>query len=228
MQVKKGVFAKDRKEFGLPLPPCMKAKEVEQIFRTDNLPPVTRGSSLGRFVLDSLMDAAKSIRDDYFVKNDELKLRLDKRIDETLIAPLKRVQRFVQEEPNDESIRTFLNAITTHVNLCFEEYMTRLGRRPDSNSKRRSIVDEVVLKFQEPVAGEERMPFDVPEMKASIAYERSLSKPGTTAQGFPFDVAHAELCAIKASDCGMVPVSKRFADFLMLQPLLVSAALAEN
>ena len=72
------------------------------------------------------------------------------------------------------------------------------------------------------------MPFDVLKVKASVAYERSLSKQGILAQEFPFRMAFTDLCGAKASTAGLVPATRSFTDFSLLHPLLLHASRAED
>ena len=190
-----------------------------------------RERSLGIFVLDSLLTSAKKLRDIYVAENDQLSRMVDRRRDTELLAGLQRVEAYAKK---DKDIAEFIERVRTHVNTCLCDFVFGVDGR--TGKARGFIVSEVVAKYHETIEGEETMPFDVSRVKAAIAYESSCDPPrgsyikaeSNSASEFPFAVAFSELCEMKASEGGLVSMTRRVADFSLIQASLVRASLVEN
>jgi len=229
-RVLRRVLEADSKQYGWPLPDCLRDSVDEAMDEVHQNIVIKRGEALAPFVLDALRCFGEDIVENLLSKYESsgqgmVVSRLTSQ-DYALLNPYKHisdklsgmetlsqvnVQDFVREA------RRELKMVEDHVKTMREEWPSAC--RPPKAPKKRSVptksrgVDTLQKKF---VSGPEvphlSLLGDVPAIRASYAY--MLCKPEN--QKFAFAMAFEILCHIKAQELGGTTLSREFAELMAI------------
>ena len=231
-RLKNGVFAEDSRAYDRPQALCMRTKEDEDSWqpKANNMLPLPRPSSLGRFILDRLLDVGKELKDQHLIEFGRLDGKEAR--DQDALQPWKDASRnasqtlpadvldFLDDAVRDRVLtaqrdhqQRELDEIKQFVRSMKEEW-SRAVQRPSSTKpsspQKRSFrrqatvsgpLESLVKKFADGPGSEEQ--------RASLAYELN--------ENFAFSVAFKTLCLIKARNAGIVPTASLFADAMTMQ-----------
>lgn len=231
-RLKKGVFEGDSKSYDRPQAPCMRTKDDEGSWQPEpsNMLPLSRPPSMGRFILDRLLDFGKDLKDQHLIEFGELNGQNAR--DQDMLQPWKDAIRnasqtlpvdvldFLDDAVRDRVLtaqrdhqKHELDEIKQFVRSMKEEW-SRAVQRPSptklSSPQKRSFRRQATV--SDPLGSLVKKFADGPgseEQRASYAYELS--------EAFAFSVAFKASCLIKARNAGIVPTTGLFADAMTMQ-----------
>lgn len=247
LRVQDSVFKKDRK-FGRR-PPCMQTVDAAkaELLKGENIGEMKRAQGLPCFVLDTLMNFGKKIEADLLTSYANLTRDIPCRKDRDLSGPLDESERNAHlwtTQHKTTVLTDELRLIKNHVESTFKAYKTQLSQKfndpkspqkrgsptkrskPGTTSQSRSaIIHELAKSFGEGPPG---LVFTsqliIPAIKASYAYVHCTTvSQGKLAPSFPFDMAHKDLCLIKAKAHRFVTSTSDFADLKTMHGTLLDA-----
>lgn len=206
-----------------------------------NQPSASRPLHLGRFVLDTLWDSGKQVRDDILCRYEKLCKEAAYKKDPDLVEPFRFRKQWAHDFAKEHGSSVFvdeINLIQTYVQQLYDRYVRSLSEYRNSSPRklsslsgissfnavnnsysspkhRRAIVHGLAVEFQKG-PNIRHLP-EAEDVKASYAYIHGFNKDptghGILAKEFAFDVAHEHLCAIKAKKEGRVSMTREFADY---------------
>ncbi|KAJ3558083.1 hypothetical protein NM688_g1122 [Phlebia brevispora] len=212
LRVREEVFRKDKQRHGGERPPCLGGSVNTQGNRVR-----VRRKVPDPFILDDLISAGEKI-------NTEILAKYDARIKplQTSSARDKDLQRpFEAATALGPALRTEVIAVSQLVDECYSKWLAlnktrsdnkegdkgRKGRQQSKESTK-ALVEELRKAYAEVPSGVHALAAlgCLERIKASCAYKKSLK--------FAWEVAHAELCRIKADAGQSRPFTKGFADVM--------------
>ena len=223
--VREDVRKRDKGTYDKEQPQCLKSTKSATGPSQSNLSLLRRGSDLGRFILDDLLEAGAKMRDEKLKQYEQLATFHYNDKDLDLVRPYIKVLRFM----NHETFRVDLERIKDHIATHITKWQAVSGessRAPKTPSRRgkaavttgksgksmRAMWDELTRSFAAGPELPEDSPLvvfcDVEELKASWAY---TEKPK-----FAWKVAFQALCHIKASTRNPVAMTGEFADMMSI------------
>ncbi|KAI0652718.1 RNA dependent RNA polymerase-domain-containing protein [Trametes meyenii] len=233
LRVQDEVFRRDKKRYDRRRPLCLQGSgNADPISNVADLP---RPQSLGRFILDELMEAGKEMRDTYLARYDQLSPVFDMlgNRDPHLRRPYEAALPFMENPLFQRDLTAIKDHIKKHIEMW--QKLTRDSKPsphrtpsrtparkwrgavgPSTPAERqrgwkdltRSFADGPVFAADSPLALA-----DVEALKASWAYHE---KPN-----FAWKVAFQALCRLKASSHWPVAMTGQFADTVTIPPAAV-------
>jgi hypothetical protein len=233
-RVRKDVFTKDSRQYGMDLPESMRRGGEAHEWSRNSFP--RRDEALGPFILDTLQEFGKELFDSFKHKYENLSGQpLLTRVmthDRDLLEPYLQLSTKLSEiEPvqrgnvNRDSFvlaaRRELDMLESHVNNMKSEWPTifRDSAKKSRPGARDRAVGALRRKF---VSGGPVMPHlsllgDISAIRASYAYKSCRADNPT----FAFSMALEELCNIKARESRGTALNREFTGFMTIPKVAV-------
>lgn len=229
-RVQQSVINRDAKQYGWPLPECLRS--VEEGHEWDENGRTRRNEALGPFVLDTLKVFGRDLADSFLCKYELRDLPGAATFtvrDRHLLGPY---QQIVEKLSTMESLprvhinefiqkaRDELRKIEKHVEDMKSEWAKgfRTASKKKSGFTQTRMVDDLQRRFNSgPDAPHISLLGDVPAIRASYAYERCRAEDPK----FAFAMASGALCNIKARELGGTTFERKFADLVTIPKIAV-------
>jgi RNA-dependent RNA polymerase len=205
LKVKPEVFSADKRKWTRPRPDCM-PQTVEQAARVDKSNQLIPSGHQNN-ILDYLFAYAKQVQTETLGRFHEYEPHRENAWDADLMHPYQEASQLTRLKAVLPDIDEDLKMIKKHVRELFSEFL-RIAKPPSegghspvkvNRSARNAQFTAITHKFSQPIQGLRvlnQRPFDEDEIKASYAVK--LLQDERKRNRFPFSVAFAALCRIKA------------------------------
>ncbi|KAI0249507.1 RNA dependent RNA polymerase-domain-containing protein [Lactifluus subvellereus] len=230
-RVRRRVFEEDSKQFGWPLPDCLRDSVDGAMDEVHQNIVIKRGEGLAPFVLDALRHFGEGIAENFLSKYEESSgqgrvVSRSTSQDHALIKPYKRISEKLSEMESllQVNVKDFvrearreLKMVEDHVKTMQKEwpracYPQKASKKVSAPAKNRGVT----ALQREFVSGPEvphlSLLGDVPAIRASYAY--TLCKPENPK--FAFAMASEALCHIKAQELGGTTLGREFAELMAI------------
>ncbi|OSX67200.1 hypothetical protein POSPLADRAFT_1127992 [Postia placenta MAD-698-R-SB12] len=226
LRVKDGVFKKDKQQYDKEKPDCMTKSSTASTVLNGPYKSRLRRQIRRRFVLETLLDAGRTLQSELLAKYDGMRADLAQQPDNDLLRPYQQASRLATTIATQglRSLQSETTSILEHVHRGLQAWRSLSSKSPQSPAKAspsKSRVDakakaekgkpykDLAISFMRDlhnVPHFAEFPVRLDAILASCAYQENPK--------FAFSVAFRSLCKIKAEASGSAALSRTFAEVM--------------